>query len=292
MSVYRCIAGAKWDPQQDNVSDLHVLSSLGAASAEVLLRRARIMCFIRLCKRGSPYLLKVLHSASAARGSWVSSIVLDLDWLAVCSPELRMQPKTPFPEWCKLVQVDHGVVRRALLSAVARFGHCALPPRSSSRTVAGSLMVWSCEVCGNSFPTRQAMQVHRNRQHWLLSEIRWYLRGTQCEVCALECHTRYHIIEHVAQKSPICRSNYVLRGRRLEPEEVLALDVAETERVRLCRQQSRNPRRLQVPAYRLGFPSLPVLREDGTWVPGDSGHPLGPNRRMLLLPAPAVTPPC
>ena len=189
---------------------------------------------------------------------------------------------TRIPEWCQLVRSDHGVVRRALISAVANFGH-SIPPHSSSRTVAGALLVWSCEACGKSFPSRQAMEVHRSRKHWLMSEIRWYLRGTECEVCALECHTRYHIIEHVAHKSPICRANYLLRGQRLEPDFVLAFDSAETERGRACRQQSRNPRRLAVPAHRRRLPSLPVLREDGTWVPGDSSHPLGPNRRMLLL---------
>ena len=243
------------------------------------------MCFIRLCSRGSPYLLQLLHAASAARGSWVSSVVSDLEWLAVCSPDLRMMPSSPLPVWCKMVQADRGLVRRALVNAVAKFGHI-LPPRSTSRTVDGSLSVWPCEVCGKSFPSCQALQAHRSRQHWLLSDIRWYLRGTQCEVCALECHTRYHIIEHVGHKSPTCRLNYILRGQRMGPGETLALDAAETERVRICRLQSRNPRHLLVPAHRRNLPLLPVLREDSTWVPGDRGRPLGPNRRMLFVSSP------
>ena len=106
MSVYRCIAGAQWDPDTAHLTDSHVLLSLGAPSAEVLLRRARIMCFIRICSRGSPYLLRLLHAASTARGSWVSSVVKDLEWLAICSPDLNMSASSPFSMWCKLVQAD------------------------------------------------------------------------------------------------------------------------------------------------------------------------------------------
>ena len=76
--------------------------------------------------------------------------------------------------------------------------------------------------------------------------------------------------------------NYLLRGQRLAPAEVQALDAAEVARVQACRQQSRNYRRQIVPANRVSMPTLPVLRVDGWWPPGDRGHPLGPHRRFLL----------
>ena len=283
MSVYRCIADAKWDPHLEPLSDSQVLSAIGAPCVDVLLRRARLMTFMRVATKGSSHLMQLLHAGCSARGSWLSAITLDLHWLAICAVDLMIDPAASLSAWCLRIRADGGIVRRALIWAVATFGCAAPPSRAKSRTISASLSSWVCGTCGKAFPTRQALGVHNSRQHGELSDVRWYLRGTRCEVCALECHTRYHIIEHVAFKSPVCLSNYVLRDRRLSAPEVEALDEAERQRVESCRKQSANPRRQPLAAYRSSMPAEPVLREDGTWIPGDRGHPLGPNRRLLLL---------
>ena len=157
------------------------------------------------------------------------------------------------------------------------------PSRARSKTIANSLSVLQCDVCGTSFGTLQALSVHRSRTHLEICEARRFLRGTRCDVCGLECHSRYHLIEHGAHKSQICLHNYHLRDCKLTPAEVDALDLAERQRIHTCRLQSKNPRKQPSVAYRSSLPTAPVLRPDGAWLPGDPGHPLGPNRRLLLL---------
>ena len=83
--------------------------------------------------------------------------------------------------------------------------------------------------------------------------------------------------------NPICLHNLQLRANRLSLEHVQELDQAEVERVKVCRDRSQNPRASPSIAYRRALPVLPILRTDGVWMPGDRGHPLGPNRRLLLL---------
>ena len=120
MSVYRCIAGAKWTPDQTHasMSDDQVLDAVQAPSVFVLLRRARIMAFIRLVSNGSSHLMKLLFAARATRGSWVRAVTVDMSWFAAVARDLGMDSCSSLASWASLIQCDRGLVRCALFWAV------------------------------------------------------------------------------------------------------------------------------------------------------------------------------
>ena len=179
-----------------------------------------------------------------------------------------------------LLRGNRGRFRAAVAEATRVFGR-QCPPSRLSKTVAGAAEQWQCSVCQAVFASKQSLSVHQYRKHWHLSEVRRYIDGTTCAVCNLECHTRFHIIEHVASKSPVCLLNYKLRNLIVPECRVEHLDQIERDRVAAC-QGSAAGRRQPTVAYRSCMPVMPVLRPDGVWMPGDPGHPLGPNRRFLL----------
>ena len=50
---------------------------------------------------------------------------------------------------------------------------------------------------------------------------------TFCEICLVEFHSRQRLINHVAEKSEVCRNCYHLLGLSLTPEEANTLDSIE-----------------------------------------------------------------
>ena len=68
----------------------------------------------------------------------------------------------------------------------------------------------------------------------------------------------------------------------MSDDEVMRLDKMEFDRVHSCQAKA------QVPAaFRPKLPVPPVIRPDGTWLPGDVDHLLGPGRRWFFHPAPS-----
>ena len=157
-----------------------------------------------------------------------------------------------------------------------KFGAACVPSRPS-RTVVSIGERWLCQICDVAFDSPAALASHCTRRHWHVCEARWYVRGTLCPVCCLECHTRSRVVQHISHSSPVCLANLCLRGVCLTWEEVVVLDQAELDRVRSCHAKAH-----PAAAFRPSLPDQPVLRPDGTWFPGDSGHPLGSGRRWLL----------
>ena len=281
MGVYRSMCNDYWTRHSPpRMTDHEVLEAVGCPGVGALLRKSRLMAFVRFFTRVDYNLLHLLHTAAPARSSWISAVRSDLSWLARSAPELGLLPDSHLSRWVQLVQSGKGSFCSALRRATSLYGRDCVPSRAS-RTLMQAGERFSCSLCSAVFASKPALATHRARKHWELSEVRKYITSTRCDVCSLECHTRYHIIAHVAFKSPICLHNYRLRNTIVPDWQIQQLDQIERERIKECRARSMCYRRQPVAAYRPGMPARPVLRPDGAWLPGDPSHPLGPGRSLL-----------
>lgn len=276
MAIYRALTCSYWKGNAVSLpSDDDVLRDLGAPSLGMLVKTARLHLFGRVVSKLPSTLISALCAAMPLKTSWLSVVSLDLKWLAGVSS--RVRPDSSISEWASFVRASPKAFASMIRDASDQFG-ASFVPAKASRTILSSSGPWVCSHCSDAFGSFSALCSHSARKHWYKCEARRYVHTTHCPVCCLECHTRTRVVQHIAHSSPVCLANLQSRGSVLTDDEVLRLDQEEHCRVRTCQVRSQ-----PAAAYRPRLPDLPVQRADGSWWhPGDSGHPLGANRRLLL----------
>ena len=278
MSVYRALSSSYWRGNAVSLpSDDEVLRNLGAPSLGMLIKVARLQLFGRIAIKMPSTLLLALCCAMPLKTSWLSVVRFDLSWLASVSSEIRSD--SSLSDWSAFIRANPKGYRRMISEASHKFGASFIPARAS-RTVVAVGASHVCLHCSLSFASHAALCSHNAHKHWHICEARRYVRTTQCPVCCLECHTRSRVVHHIGYRSPVCMDNLRIRNDVLPSDEVESLDRAEHDRIRSCQSHSQLS---SAAAYRANLPVVPVRRADGSWWrPGDRGHPLGPNRRLLL----------
>ena len=82
-----------------------------------------------------------------------------------------------------------------------------------------------CPDCDSAFMSAQMLAVHRYRQHGTLRQIRAYAEGAVCYLCLQVFDNRRQLIGHLAEKSPRCAFNLMLRCPPLDRETQRLLDL-------------------------------------------------------------------
>ena len=135
--------------------------------------------------------------------------------------------------------------------------------------------VYTCNVCGDEWATKQQLALHLAVAHNRPQEIRRFIPYpvTHCWVCMLEKHTRALLVQHLTDRSKVCGANLMLR---FEP--------APLRLSRQCDFSARKEpsRRTKKPplAFRHVGPTLPVVGIK----PSDAAHrhPLGKSGHKYL----------
>eukprot|EP00973_Karenia_brevis_P084146 11675230-Karenia_brevis.AAC.1 len=110
------------------------------------------------------------------------------------------------------------------------------------------------------------------KTHGVKRPLRLYFSGTHCPVCMVQFWSRERCLNHLAEKSKVCKANLLLRGPVLGKEEAQLADEAELEEHRRLYAEGRRPTWAKLPCCRLQGPLLPILVEPGT---ERAHHPLG-----------------
>ena len=146
---------------------------------------------------------------------------------------------------------------RSLTIAETRPNICAISTRSTCH-------------CGKLFNSAKALAVHRTRMHGYRQPAHFYAGGDMiCHCCLLQFGCRQHHVTHLAEKSPLCLLNTLLRCPPLSREEETVLRL----------QASEIKNREAPSAYRISGPTWPVIDLKGDILHGLSRfHPAGRGR--------------
>ena len=274
MQVYRDIAGETYDSSRRVATDAAVLRLVDCPPVTMLIRRARLLLFLRICAKRPLELCRSLAFAESASNSWLKLVASDFVWLSECNSESRL-PCVALPDWCSFAQCHYRAARRAVLHACrdVKTGNASAWTKNLSHAQLDSK--WDCELCDRSFPSKQRLGSHMANDHLCFRASRSYIDTTHCPACMLEFHTRDRLIRHLEDKSPRCRAFVLANLPRLEPAIVAGLDAAATESARSTPMRGRSRVWAEKPCFRLAGPTQ-MLPEDEK-----SRHPLGPNRRWL-----------
>ena len=174
-----------------------------------------------------------------------------------------------FRGWVSFFQLNghRGLV--ALKKAIAEPA-CNFIERQSLEHHIASEEQYTCNVCGDMWPTRQQLAVHPAKAHKRCHEVRRFLEYpvTHCYICMLQKHTRQGLVEHLTDKrNDTCISNLMLQFKPVGLRISRVWD----------QQASGEPDRRvsgRTPAYRLPGPTLPIVGVDGEYrhALGGPGH--------------------
>ena len=147
--------------------------------------------------------------------------------------------------------------------------------------IAGLSMQCTCQ-CGKAFATSAALAVHRTQVHGYLAATSFYAEDDHlCTCCLVQFGCRRMLISHLAQKSPLCLLNCLLRLQPLSAERELLLRTEDREK---------NPSGKSAhAAFRVYGPTWNVMNLDGQFLHGlHRDHPAGSGRgkRYMVRHAP------
>ena len=113
-----------------------------------------------------------------------------------------------------------------------------------------------CDLCGAKAANPQELSAHKWLVHSAKSTVRMKLGTTHCLFCLLDFHTRTKIHDHVAYRSPKCRSFYDLHIVAIDNDLYESLEVFESVRVKALVATGKRKNWHPVPTCRIPGPRL------------------------------------
>jgi len=274
LQLYRDITGQYMRNSHDignifNNADL--IFEYGLMCPMTMLRFFRMSLFARLVRKQPPHLLALVRELALKPKTWASSVLDDLRWLNNGSFWGHARVSS-FDALYRLVADSPKAFARNVKSYCKRpFANMAAEvPEKRSLLHLGSQL--ACHYCGHSCHSLQQLNLHMFKAHQVRNLMRLYVRGTHCEVCLKEFHSRERALNHVRYRSAACRANLLFRGPVLSDDEASTLEGHERERNVALARAGKRRHHASTPAVQLQGPLLPILLlGDGL----GNHHPLG-----------------
>ena len=196
MMVYRDITGETYDASRRVSTDVEVLRLIACPPATLIVRRARMLLFLRICAKSPIELYRILASAEPAPHSWLCLVSSDFEWLSSCDLPDPV-PCVALSDWLAFARSSYKASRRAVLRACDEVK--VSEDASWTRNVSHDNLSrdWICESCSCSFPTKQLLGTHMWKVHHVRRATRSHVDGTHCPACLLEFHTRDRLLRHL-----------------------------------------------------------------------------------------------
>ena len=239
--VYRCILGKPKHAKIHGASDLDVVAELAAIAPRYLISIARVALYSRLLVAEFWPALAAL-AADTSQWSWLTALERDLHWFSTCSGKLAEFRGLPLSAWTEFLTGKRSVVRRTLVAAAveqtqiavaqARLASSTVPAGAAPASYASSpclnrlsLACFTCSQCGDTFNEYQPLAVHMANKHGTKRAARLYARADRtCTSCLLVFSTRARLVDHLAEKNPVCMLTAAWHTTPLSVDEAAHLD--------------------------------------------------------------------
>jgi len=278
MFAYRIVADAAYSGTAPTLTDQEVLRLTKAVAPINLLRLARILLLIRVCAKAPAYTIATIMIAAQAKTSWLFSASMDIDWACVHYEPLASNAAWTITMWMDAFCCEPQKYKRLFSDACRSTAANVVASWATTATLSPLANHWLCDQCEKACATKQALSVHRWRKHGMKRYERLLVSTTFCEICLLEFHSRQRLLNHVAEKSDICRQCYHLLGPKLTLEQANEMDAYEAAHSQANKAKGLPRHQAKELCFRLQGPLHPVVAPFTVHETG-CHHPLGIGRR-------------
>ena len=267
LHLYRCML-----PRPVVARDAHVTSASLCQYALcppplALVRIERLRLAAQLAVSQEIHILALLEAHVGEERCWLSEVLSDVSW---ARGRVHSRMWDGLPEEPDLAQLFawlalHASTWPRLLQLLWR-ATAGQPSVEDFVSHQQSRMVErSCNLCGMLCKGKRGFANHLALQHGLHSHSHSLVRGTVCEGCGVQFHTRSRLLRHVHRYSPRCRRFLLRFCRPLTREESRQADLAE----RLRKRHSKGVGNLdRVPTVQSQVPCL-LLADSGSESEGE-----------------------
>ena len=211
--VFRRILPPAEGHSHNGLTTVEVQSVVGHLAPLNYVRILRIALFARICRNAAPVVLTILHVTFNSPRSWIRAVMEDLEFVSTCSSKCRYMASWSLVAWVRCFRQGGKSGVEAVRKGFAE-DCCNRPLLLTLPHHMPCEEQYTCNVCGDIWPSLQQLAVHLAKAHRRAHDIRRFLPFgvTHCQVCHLEKHTRAGIVEHLADKrNKVCAANLMLR---------------------------------------------------------------------------------
>jgi len=217
-SIMKCIApmsGKQWKTKDVRTSYAAICAEVEEPLSDIKLRVSRLEYLGRLQKHAPPQLIALLQATAQSKNAYTSLVQNDLTWMHEhCSKAAdACGSKHPLAFWSHFASEFENTWKKYVSIArknAIRMQNDKLHLESWSRNLdrilpgvgsdlpeqsAQSEQNYMCE-CGEILETQSAWRKHLSKAHGWRHPTFDYTRGTVCEVCGTEFHTRRRLALH------------------------------------------------------------------------------------------------
>ena len=170
------------------------------------------------------------------KGSWLATVHADLEWFASVSPKLVELRGSPLSAWTAMLVNDGPSVRELLGEIAVLQTQVAVQAARDAVADPGGLAAsaqhalfgkFQCNACQLVFHEYQPYAAHMANAHGTKRMARKYAReGNQCTTCMQIFSNRARLVDHLAEKNPVCMMTAAWHLQPLTAEEAQLLDDA------------------------------------------------------------------
>jgi hypothetical protein len=249
----------------------------------VMLKFEKVMVGWRLLNKCDVDVLTLLHAARTAKHSWVSELLDAMRWVAARSAGLAELRAYADVEIFRFMYANgrtaKSAIRKAFMEPLLRLRVAWDLKPAGGRSELPIFTAIPCDLCERSFANLHSMRVHRAREHKMKGDERKRVDSSLCPICLVLFANRVKCLEHIVEKSAVCRMNLLINYEPFDRDLIESLDEADRADKREGRKIGLSRGVSTRPAIRVLGPMWPILGSDDGYA-----HPLGPNRRVLAMP--------
>ena len=279
MRVYRTLL----PPTKTRPTTVQTLKTAELPTPTVLLRQGRHGVLMQLGKCGfTAYRDLVLQEDQICKDSFLGMIREDWHWINgfVANPHHDKLPvhfdAVDLVEYVATYQGRRHVT--SLLHQAVRLHHCQLKLYDAAKHLYSDLAAsldpgakvpqevqqFPCPSCKKTFSTITGLSVHQRHKHKAVAQARYFAKGSQCEACMKEFHTRPRLIVHLQYSGTSCLRELAAQGQPMTEEARIQMDEADRT---VCQQVRKTGRPTE--AMRKLYLPPPALDEDDDDREGD-----------------------
>ena len=209
-----------------------------------------------------------------AETAWLANARLSFEWLLLhCPLKLPLTMECSTQDWIQFVAVDDLWRKKVKMAASACLQHRKMNAAGKAwelmqlgklrridcyedPKVVDSLQLWICELCDKGFPNKRALAMRSSQMHSYVRRAKFFMIGSDCQVCLKCYHTRVRAIQHL-EYSHRCFETYAACFGPLDDETVQALNDRQVEENARLKAQGWRPSKAFIPVTRLVGPALP-----------------------------------
>ena len=183
--------------------------------------------------------MQLLDASVGHPRCWLTAVLSDFQWARTKLPAWRFDGLPPDAD---IGEIFGWILPRtnAWRASLRHLWRCVSGRAAQSNLPPDAIPgppTHKCRLCGFTCDSRHSLASHLALRHRLTAKVQFFTRGSFCQGCSLNFHTRTRLLKHLTKSSPSCRRFLFTHGRH--HSLAVQCKLAEDERIRLRSSKGR-----------------------------------------------------